>query len=155
MPRERSLGSAAMRADTTILLALPTISHTLSPSPTLARSRALSLSLSASGALPPSLPSLSLGRGVQFCGVFFSFSFFFLGFGGGGRQAFLRQYFGYFSKISSFFVATHNQGFFFFFFPSIFLLYQKFGEKLFCLPQISPNKSNLHLQRKKQFLNFP
>jgi hypothetical protein len=57
----------------------------------------------------------------------------------------LRQYFGYFSKISSFFAATHNQGFLFFF-SLKFLLYQKFGE--FFLPQISPNKSNLHLQRK-------
>jgi hypothetical protein len=64
---------------------------------------------------------------------------------------FLRQYFGYFSKISSFFAATHIQGFFFFFLN--FVLYPEFGE--FCLPQISPNKSNLHLQRKKQFLNFP
>jgi hypothetical protein len=35
----------------------------------------------------------------------------------------------------------------FFFFSLNFVLYQKFGE--FCLPQILPNKSNLHLQRKK------
>jgi hypothetical protein len=147
MPRDRSLGSAAMRADTTILLALPTISHALSlplplPLPlSLARSLALVHSLS--------LPALSLVRGVQLCGGFFFFLLFFWVLGGG----FLRQYFGYFSKFSCFFAATHHTQRFFFFFPSN-LCYIQNLENFACLKFRQISRIYTY-KEKKQFLNFP